>query len=211
MDMTAKTYHIPFIESDKADEINWKEIPPAHIDVCVWTKDYTPKACCKAVVLGRNGRGEKIRFRLCCHEANPKAVYHNFFDEVYKDSCLEAFIGFEKGGKYMNCEMNSNGAALIAIGPNRNERTRIDEIIVPPTVKADVKEDRWNVTVEFTIDQLKKIFGDCASLDKGTHFYGNFYKCGDECETVHYLMWNPITAPEPDYHRPECFGDLIID
>ena len=210
MENIVNVYHIPFIDRDAAGEIKCHDLPAADISCWNWSKDYTPKAKAKAYVLGKDGKGEILHIRICCHEKDPKAVYHDFFDDVYKDSCLEAFIGFEKGGRYMNTEMNSNGAALIAVGPDRYDRTRIDELITPPQVKATVMEDRWRVDVEYTIDQLKKIFGDIASLDAGTHFYGNFYKCGDECEIPHYGSWNPIGTPEADFHRPEYFGELVI-
>ena len=37
---------------------------------------------------------------------------------------------------------------------------------------------------------------------------GNFYKCGDQQVVPHYLSWAPITTENPDFHRPEYFGEL---
>ena len=31
----------------------------------------------------------------------------------------------------------------------------------------------------------------------------NLYKCGDGLAEPHYLTWQPISTPAPDYHRPE--------
>jgi hypothetical protein len=39
----------------------------------------------------------------------------------------------------------------------------------------------------------------------------NFYKCGDELPTPHFLSWNPIEWKEPSFHRPEQFGKLIFE
>ena len=39
---------------------------------------------------------------------------------------------------------------------------------------------------------------------------GNFYKCGDLTAHPHFLSWNPIGTPKPDFHRPEYFGELIL-
>ena len=36
----------------------------------------------------------------------------------------------------------------------------------------------------------------------------NFYKCGDDTTKPHFLSWNPVKAPKPDFHRPEQFGVL---
>jgi hypothetical protein len=34
----------------------------------------------------------------------------------------------------------------------------------------------------------------------------NFFKCGDDLPVPHFLSWNNIEAPEPDFHVPEFFG-----
>ena len=39
----------------------------------------------------------------------------------------------------------------------------------------------------------------------------NFYKCGDETETPHYLAWAPLSSDTPDYHRRQDFGRLIFE
>ena len=38
----------------------------------------------------------------------------------------------------------------------------------------------------------------------------NFYKCGDKTAHPHFLSWNPVEVPHPDFHRPEFFGKLIF-
>ena len=38
---------------------------------------------------------------------------------------------------------------------------------------------------------------------------GNFYKC-DESVHPHFGVWNPVATPQPDFHRPECFGILRL-
>ncbi len=39
----------------------------------------------------------------------------------------------------------------------------------------------------------------------------NFYKCGDELQTPHFLSWNPIEIEKPDFHRPDFFGTLRFE
>ena len=48
------------------------------------------------------------------------------------------------------------------------------------------------------------------SFAPGDIVRANFYKCGDRTAVEHYIVWNEITAANPDYHRPECFGSLVI-
>ncbi|MBF1073685.1 MAG: hypothetical protein HXL32_03115, partial [Prevotellaceae bacterium] len=38
----------------------------------------------------------------------------------------------------------------------------------------------------------------------------NFYKCGDKTLNPHFLSWNAINSPSPDFHRPDCFGELTF-
>ena len=38
-----------------------------------------------------------------------------------------------------------------------------------------------------------------------------FYKCGDKLQTPHFLSWNPIDLPKPDFHCPAFFGLLQFD
>lgn len=59
-----------------------------------------------------------LAVRLTAWEREPKAVYTANGDPVYKDSCLEFFASFDAHSqKYMNFEMNANGAYL-GVGPH---------------------------------------------------------------------------------------------
>lgn len=49
-----------------------------------------------------------------------------------------------------------------------------------------------------------------TSLD-GHTVKANFYKCGDELQTPHFLSWNPINIEKPDFHRPDFFGSLEFE
>jgi hypothetical protein len=65
--------------------------------------------------------------------------------------------------------------------------------------------------VNFSIpESFIRLYEPPFKLEKGLRLQGNFYKCGDETETPHYLVWNNIEWEKPDYHRPEFFGELIL-
>ena len=53
--------------------------------------------------------------------------------------------------------------------------------------------------------------GTVLSPKPGDTMHGNFYKCGDELPEPHFLSWHPIHTPQPDFHRPDWFGELIFD
>jgi hypothetical protein len=39
----------------------------------------------------------------------------------------------------------------------------------------------------------------------------NFYKCADKTKQPHFLSWQPIRLPKPDFHRPEFFGEIVLN
>ena len=45
----------------------------------------------------------------------------------------------------------------------------------------------------------------------GHRMHANFYKCGDDIQPEHELMWNPITNGNADFHQPEFFGELVLE
>ncbi len=194
------------IKTVEGPEVNWNSVEPADVNTYRWDNAFMPETYARAVVIKDKG----IAFKAVCRETDPKAVYHNFYDDVYKDSCLEFFFGFERGGTYVNCEMNANGAALIGVGDKRDDRIPLDQLITPPNVGAVRGDGFWSVEVFFSLEVLKAIFGDKVDLSKGTKMVGNFYKCGDECISAHHGMWNVVEIEKPDFHRPEWFGEFVI-
>ncbi len=62
-----------------------------------------------------------------------------------------------------------------------------------------------------SIDQAGKqftIYG--RDISPGHRAAANFYKCGDETAVPHYGAWSPIDTPQPDFHRPEFFGEVVF-
>lgn len=189
------------------DEIDWAKVPAVAVDEYVWGGEYRPEAKAQLAYIKDKG----LAVKMTCRESDPKAVHYNFYEEVWLDSCMEFFFGFRFLGDYINCEMNSLGVSLIGVGNGRDDRRRIDEITDIPNVSAEKTANEWSVQAFFTVDELKAVFGDDLKLEKGTEFYGNFFKVGEETHTPHYGMWNPIVWEHPDFHRPECFGKFIIE
>lgn len=63
----------------------------------------------------------------------------------------------------------------------------------------------WTLTVEIPF----KLLGiDPDNLPASIK--ANFYKCGDETSVPHYVSWSPIEVENPDFHRPEFFGELVL-
>ena len=63
----------------------------------------------------------------------------------------------------------------------------------------------WRVTV---LIPFELVGADPENLPEKLR--ANFYKCGDKTAHPHFLSWNPVGTPSPDFHRPEFFGELIL-
>ena len=76
-------------------------------------------------------------------------------------------------------------------------------------VSASRHENGW-WAMSFTLPGsfLQEIYG--KQLSSGGIVKGNFYKC-DETIHPHFGTWNRVVAPQPDFHRPECFGEMQVE
>ena len=52
--------------------------------------------------------------------------------------------------------------------------------------------------------------GDKVQPKAGTTWRCNFYRCGGKTDQQ-FAVWNVVTNPYPDYHRPEFFGTLKFE
>lgn len=182
----------------------------AYIDNYVWGTKYTPGAYAKLIFVKDIG----FVLEMTAEERNPRAIYTDYNDPVYTDSCLEFFAAFDNtSNKYINMEMNSKGTLLSCVGSGRNNRIPIFDLtgcrIFP--INATVKENTWKVKALIPLEMLQSIYNmDTSVFVPGYEFRGNFYKCGDDTEIPHYGSWSPVITERPDFHRPEYFGILTI-
>lgn len=195
-----KTYKIRIL-----DRPDFRRAYKADICEYVWGGEYRPRAYARLCFVP----GDGFYARLTAYETDPKAVYHEYMDPVYTDSCLEFFAAYKPGG-YINCEMNANGALLSAYGEGRGERTPVADICgMIPQVTAEKYGDRWSVTVRVGLELIKAVYKN-ADFKPGDVIKGNFYKCGDKTDAPHYGSYSPVGTPKPDFHRPEFFAEMIL-
>lgn len=178
--------------------------PFAPIDRYAWDGDYRPEARAYAA-----WDAAGLRVLLCAQEETVSRRVAEFNGDVWTDSCLEFFFKpFADDPRYVNIEVNAAGAALIGVGPDREHRTRLAQCPDGMDFRASGHAGGWwavAYTVPFGL--IRSLFG--RSLAPGSVFFGNFYTC-DESLHLHFGSWNPVDAPVPDFHRPECFGKLEI-
>ena len=144
------------------------------------------------------------------------ARYSNHNDPVHKDSCLEFFIAFEGEQNYYNFEFNFLGTCHAAYGPDRHNRQlqspeTIQQIQVQTHINRAIKEGlppiNWQLMLKFPLEVFP--FTKMEKLE-GRKATANFYKCGDDLSTPHFIAWNPIQSETPDFHLKSFFGDVEL-
>lgn len=64
----------------------------------------------------------------------------------------------------------------------------------------------WNILAEIPLSGL-----GLDSMEFPLKMKGNFYKCASGTSQPHFLSWMPVNSPRPDFERPECFGEIILE
>lgn len=171
-----------------------------------WGGDYQPRA--EAVV---ELTKDALQVKLTAWEPSIVGTETRTGGDVWRDSCLEFFFMPTAGvdDRYINVECNCIGVMHIGVGTGRHGRavlTEQPEGIVP--VLNIVAGSKWSVRYDLPCDWIRNMF---PSFDPqpGTIIKGNFYTVDDKLHS-HYGCAFDIVADQPDFHRPECFGEIEL-
>ena len=182
----------------------------AAVDTVCWPAEFPYRPDVRLSV-AHDGASILIRFDVT--EDNPRAVAMENNGPVWEDSYVEFFVREPGSPYYFNFETNCIGTGLASRRLSRDEFTRFDDarmarIIRRPSLPAhplDIREKTsWSLELQVPFDLI------CAEGKAPERLLANFYKCGDKTAVPHFLSWNPIEVPAPDFHRPEFFGELIL-
>ncbi|MDO4950683.1 MAG: carbohydrate-binding family 9-like protein [Bacteroidales bacterium] len=198
--------HVPQILDAHATE--WHTI-----GCCNWaeTYPYKPKAefrlACTDEALLLHYRVEEDSIRALCAEDNGR---------VWTDSCMEMFLSpCPEDGSYYNLECNCIGTVLLGYHDADGNKSRAAYDVTAgisrwaslgrsPFAERET-EGPWEVAL---IVPFACYWRHAFRPEAGTQMRGNFYKCGDELRTPHFLSWAPIEWERPNFHLPQFFGQL---
>lgn len=178
--------------------VNWKEYP------------YSPDV---AFSVARSRTHLAVLYHVRGLDLRAIAMEDN--GPVWEDSCCEMFVADPSDGTYYNFEMNCIGTILAAKRTGREDAHHFSAGELSRIVRHSTLQRKQH-------DLSGKIFGWSVAMcipfdligtdpDKLPPFLrANFYKCGDRTAHPHFLSWNPISVPAPDFHRPEFFGELTF-
>lgn len=159
--------------------------------------------------------GSDILLQYNVNEPQVRAVNTEINSSVWEDSCVEFFFKPEGDENYYNFEINAIGTVLGGYGKDGKNREKIQssylEMIetVPslgrePFDSIDTPTE-WSVKIKIPLKAL--VFSKIESL-YGLKGSANFYKCGDKLRQPHFLSWNKVQSPEPNFHLSQFFGEI---
>jgi hypothetical protein len=177
------------------------------IDVVSWpTYSYRPDA---SFSIGHNGQNIFLKYYV--EESAITAVHRETNGPVYKDSCVEFFIGFDDGTSYYNLEFNCAGSCRMGYGIQRDGRLAIPNHFVEKikhqvVFKTQEQENQFTIKWELSlIIPIEVFYYHEMHTVEGKSCWVNFFKCGDDLPQPHYLSWALISTASPNFHVPEAF------
>ena len=204
---------VPCIDLDLQNPDTALELGGARFDVtCVnWPETFPYAPFCSGRI-ARTQDALVVDFRVSGLDLRARNTEDN--GRQWEDSCVEVFIKDPNKADYYNFEINALGKVLACYGPVREGRTRrpqeqMEQILRfghlegGPLDKDGIQTWRVGVVIPFQL-----IGVDPKHLPKSIR--ANFYKCGDKTAHPHFVSWNPVGTPSPDFHRPEFFGELLL-
>lgn len=184
----------------KIDQVNWKNDFPKTLPVTVRVAHDDDKMYLYYMVIG-----ESVR-----------AANTVDFGSVWEDSCVEFFMQREGENGYRNFECNILGSLLSRKHITRDngvpQKELMSSIFRHGTICHRYEEERQVCDWTMYLEIPKRAMGFEANESlAGKFIRANFYKCGDKTVEPHFLSWNPINLPKPNFHVPEFFGLLELE
>jgi len=213
---TMKILKVPFVENpEETDLDSLVETRGARflIDTVNWP-DKFPYAPIAGGSILRTPDSFIVDFRVSGLDLRVQNLEDN--GSQWEDSCVEMFVQSPSGTDYFNFEINPLGKILSAAGPDRHQRVKrsleeLSEIIRIHSVTSNKPINyeggihSWRVTLCIPLELL-----GIDPENVPCEIRANFYKCGDLTAHPHFVTWSPVETPNPDFHRPEFFGKLIL-
>lgn len=165
--------------------------------------------------------GDALCIRYAVNEYSTRALVADDNAGVCADSCVELFIAFDgDDGRYYNFEANPIGTLMYAFRSGRQDpeyapaeglravRRIATAGTLPFAESRDVARTAWRLTLVIPVSAF---FRSRIGTLTGLRARGNLYKCGDALARPHYLAWQPVCTPAPDFHRPEFFTEILFE
>lgn len=214
-----RTLHIPY--NPTLDSLPMEEVATAleevgarfSVESLNWPKAY-PYRPLTVVMTAHSNRFLYIDFLVRCNYL--RAVNYIDNSPVSEDSCVEFFVAPDPSKpSYWAFELNCVGT-LNASHCTASHCTPLPEEALKSIRRYTSVGTRpfqevegsfiWSVAMAIPLSLLGSEY-----LGTPIEMRGNFNKCASATSQPHYLSWNPILTPEPNFHSPQFFGNIILD
>ncbi|HLA57334.1 MAG TPA: carbohydrate-binding family 9-like protein [Puia sp.] len=151
------------------------------------------------------------------------SIIEEYNGPVSSDACVEFFFSPDTSypERYFNLEINAGGTPLMAYHIFKQKEyqkfsaedfkkieiahslpKKVDPEIATPVV--------WTVEYKLPFAVLEK-YGVVSHPKPGVVWRANFYKTASKSSNPHYMTWSFVGNPEPNFHLPQFFGQLIFE
>lgn len=199
------------VKNQQNIELALQKAEPQKIRCNNWAKEY-PYAPQVEFRMVHDGGHLVVRFDVKENYTMAKVDKDN--GEVWTDSCVEFFISLDGNG-YYNFETTPIGKMLMAFRKERPNPEYASKEIMSSITRLGTMgtkpfdeiqgHNHWSMTL---IIPAEAMFKHKLKSWSGVEATMNLFKCGDNLSHPHFLSWKPIRTPQPDFHRPEFFGDV---
>lgn len=184
------------LSATSIDCVNWKAFP------------YKPSVTAR---IGYSATALAILFEV--EENHVRAVTMEDCGPVWEDSCCEFFVADPVGEGYFNFEMNCIGTLLAAKRRSREDCERLSESqlksILRFTSLPHAPVDSVGAGQKYWVAEVIP-FSVLGLSEPPKSLMANLYKCGDKCQTPHFLSMAPIDLPTPNFHCPSFFQEVTF-
>lgn len=210
-----KYLRVPFVSIAEADSVVagvssfLNQLKRHSIDNLLWSYNgYKPN-----VSFAIAYTTDSILLKYFVTEKHVTSEHREINDPVFEDTCVEFFIAFGDDKNYYNLEFNRIGTPLVGYGSGKLDRSFIKKPAISQirslnkTAPQPDQEGNteWELTLSipfslFTYNNINSLAGSTGRV--------NFFKCGDNLPDPHFLSWNYVDTPQPNFHLPEFFGTI---
>lgn len=142
---------------------------------------------------------------------------------VWNDACVEFFFSPDTLYPlwYFNLEVTGGGTPLMHYNLIPfTDVTKLDTLDIatieiahslPEIVDPEIKDSiTWTLEYSLPLDLLKK-YSNLTVPKQGVKWRANFYKTATTNSNPHYITWNFVDNPKPNFHLPEFFGTIVFE
>ena len=207
----------PIILDANWDKEVWKDVPAVTLGLYMGEEPkHRPKTQAKVLY---DDEALYVIFRVEDQYVRATAQQHQ--DSVCIDSCVEFFFTPDKTVEagYFNLEMNCGGTILLHYNTKPGQRQELDLAdckkikvahTLPKIIDPEItKPTTWCVEYRLPISIMEKYFSVTRPAP-GVVWRANFYKCADQTSHPHWLTWNKVDWPAPNFHLPQFFGTVVF-